>query len=134
MSVRTVTCNSTQPIRAARMPAQSLNFAIAPHWDDLRTDAPGDYGIFTSISGQAPNRIFNIEWRTQLSNRRGDANFEVRLYEGQTRFDIIYGTVAQYGTSASVGVQDSTGVNFTQFECNTGGLGIGVMLTFTLPP
>src|SRR5207247_1684330 len=41
---------------------------IFPFWDDLRTDGtsctPGPCGIFTSTSGSAPNRIFNIEWRT----------------------------------------------------------------------
>jgi hypothetical protein len=117
------------------LPAQSLSYAILPHWDDLRTDDTGNnYGIFTSLSGTAPNRIFNIEWLASLHNRRGDVNFQVRLYENQTRFDIIYGTMAGYGTGATVGVQHGPGLNYTQFECNTGGLGPGMMLTFVLPP
>ena len=55
----------------------------------------GTCGIFTSMTGTAPNRIFNIEWRTVLFRRRqpDGANYELRLYEGQTRFDVIYGTV-----------------------------------------
>ena len=44
---------------------------IAVLWDDLRTDDnsgctgyPGDTcGVYTSVSGTAPNRVFNIEWR-----------------------------------------------------------------------
>ena len=63
------------------------------------------FGIFTSISGTAPNRIFNIEWRAQYFPGSGNASFELRLYEGQTRFDIIYGTVDNGNTSATAGVQ-----------------------------
>ena len=35
----------------------------------------------------------------------GTANLELRLYEGQTRFDVIYGTVTNGNTSATAGVQ-----------------------------
>ena len=42
------------------------------------------FGIFTSVSGTAPNRIFNIEWRAQYFPGSGSANFELRLYEGQS--------------------------------------------------
>ena len=68
------------------------------------------FGIFTSISGTAPNRIFNIEWRAQYFPGSGSANFELRLYQGLSRFDVIYGTVSNSNTSATAGVQrdDST--------------------------
>ena len=64
---------------------------IFPLWEDMRTDAAlsgcsgfpgGTCGIFTSVSGVAPNRIFNIEWRTVLfGNNASRQNFEARLYE-----------------------------------------------------
>lgn len=119
----------------ACLPTSALDFAILGHWDDLRTDTAGS-GIFTSVSGSAPDRIFNIEWRTTYLSGAGNANFEIRLYEGQTRFDIIYGTVDQAGTSATVGVQRGTGTGglFTQYECNTGGLTSGLQLAFVLAP
>ena len=83
------------------------------------------FGIFTSISGTAPNRIFNIEWRAQYFPGTGTANFELRLYEGQTRFDIIYGTVNNGNTSATAGVQKND-TDFTQYFCNgTGGAATG---------
>ena len=42
----------------------------------------GGCGIFTSVSGTAPNRIFNIEWRAvYFADHNQTANFEVRLYE-----------------------------------------------------
>src|SRR5207248_4980534 len=99
------------------------------------TAFPGGCGIFTSVSGVAPNRIFNIEWRAVYFGNTAQAlNFEVRLYEGQSKFDLIYGAVDQTGTSATVGVQNTGGGQFTQFECNTGGLTSGLQLTFTQPP
>src|SRR5262249_3205310 len=89
---------------------------IFPYWDDLYLVNSG-FGIFTSISGTAPNRIFNIEWRAQYFPGSGSAGFELRLYEGQLRFDVIYGTVTNGNTSATAGVQrDNT--FFTQYFCN----------------
>jgi hypothetical protein len=95
------------------------NFTIYPYWDDLYLVNSG-FGIFTSISGTAPNRIFNIEWRAQYFPGSGSANFELRLYEGQSRFDVIYGTVTNGNTSATAGVQrDDT--TFVQYFCNGSG-------------
>ncbi len=100
---------------------KSTIFAL---WDDLRTDGSSSFGangIYTSVSGSAPNRIFNVEWRT---HRYGDAsrqyNFEIRLYENQQRFDIIYGRIDENGGGATVGVQkDST--SYTQYAANEAG-------------
>jgi hypothetical protein len=78
-------------------------------------------GIFTSISGTAPNRVFNIEWHAV--SREDDsltANFEVRLYENSPnkRFDVIYGLIQQRSANFdSAGVQGPTG-SFTQDFCN----------------
>ena len=101
-------------------------------WDDQRTDANpgcsaypgGTCGIYTSVSGIAPNRILNIEWRAVYNNNTSQhANHELRLYEGgQPRFDVIYCTVDQGNTSATAGVQrDNTFV--TQYFCNGSGGG-----------
>ena len=52
------------------------------------------------MSGTAPNRIFNIEWRTvYFAAPTTTANHELRLYEGQSRFDVIYGTLASGNTA-----------------------------------
>ncbi|HEY2800554.1 MAG TPA: dockerin type I domain-containing protein [Chthoniobacterales bacterium] len=111
------------------LPWASHNSTILPYWDDLKTDANpgcsaypgGTCGIYTSVSGTAPNRIFNIEWRAvYFSNTSQRANHELRLYEGQSRFDVIYGTVDQANSSATAGVQrdDST---FDQYFCSGSG-------------
>jgi hypothetical protein len=105
--------NSTLLTNACPLPSASFNMPIMPHWDDLRTDQVGTgctayggvgCGVFTSISGTAPNRIFNIEWRTvYFGANTTRANFELRLYEGKNRFDLVYGEVAQTGSSATTG-------------------------------
>jgi hypothetical protein len=108
---------------------------IMPHWDDLTTEGAGT-GIYTSVSGAAPNRIFNIEWRACLSHDADPCsaitvNFEVRLYEGQTRFDVIYGDVDGNGSSATIGTQACGGdTYYTQYSCATDSLDPGLMLTF----
>ena len=106
------------------LPWLTHNYTIYPYWDDLYLVNSG-FGIFTSISGTAPNRIFNIEWRAQYFPGSGSAGFELRLYEGQTRFDVIYGAVDNGNTSATAGVQKNDTV-FTQYFCNgTGGAATG---------
>src|SRR5438552_1487627 len=101
------------------LPWTAHNYTIFPYWDDLYLVNSG-FGIFTSISGTAPNRIFNIEWRSQYFPGSGTANLELRLYEGLTRFDVIYGTVTNSNTSATAGVQKND-TAFDQYFCNGAG-------------
>ncbi|HJR09156.1 MAG TPA: carboxypeptidase-like regulatory domain-containing protein [Pyrinomonadaceae bacterium] len=116
-------------------PLPQFGNAIIPFFSDLTIGGAGE-GVFTSTSGTAPNRIFNIEWRASaLGKPAGSLNFEIRLYEGQTRFDIVYGTVPGNGFDATTGVQrasapagDNAGT-FTQYQCRSGGLRNGQMLT-----
>jgi hypothetical protein len=123
------------------LPYGFFSNSILAYWDDVRTDQftacsafPGGCGIFTSVSGTAPNRIFNIEWRTVYYNNSSQrANFEMRLYEGQDRFDFIYGITDQGGGVATIGVQRDTGSQFTQYECDTAGsVTPGLRLTFQI--
>ena len=61
-------------------------------WEDMSTDIglsgcasfpATEHAVSSpSVSGSAPNRIFNIEWRTVLfADNSATQNFEVRLYE-----------------------------------------------------
>ena len=106
---------------------------IFPLWEDLRTDAAlsgcsgfpgGTCGVFTSVSGVAPNRIFNIEWRAVLFNNNASRhNFEVRLYENSVatnkRFDVIFGSIDTTGFNHPYvsGVEGASGF-LTQDFCN----------------
>jgi PKD repeat protein len=113
------------------LPAAGFNYAIFPFWSDLRTDLPGN-GVFTTLTGTAPNRIFGIEWRATVSSTLSNVDFEVLFYESQSRLDIVYGALDDSGTTATVGLQSGTGSSFTNFECNAGGLIAGLQLTYQL--
>ena len=49
------------------LPNSTYNNVIYGYWDDLILDCLSGWGcgIYTSIRGSAPDRIFNIEWRAQ---------------------------------------------------------------------
>jgi hypothetical protein len=116
------------------LPSARVIDLIAPYWDDLHDeDTANGQGVFTSVSGTAPNRIFNIEFRENFFGVAGPPilDFEVCLHEDTPNFEIIYGALnGNTGDSATVGAQRDTGSYFTQFECNTGGLVDGLQLNF----
>src|SRR5256886_3668620 len=69
---------------------QTFSYTIFPYWDDLYTarDDLGE-GIFTSVSGSASTRIFNIEWRAEHCRCNGCGirhRFDVRFYAGPRTF------------------------------------------------
>jgi hypothetical protein len=108
------------------------DFTIFGVWEDQRTDfglsgcasfPGGNCGIFTSVSGSAPNRIFNIEWRTVLfADNNATQNHEVRLYENDPnlKFEVIIGTLNPLNADQTwvSGVQGDSGAGFfTQDFC-----------------
>jgi hypothetical protein len=119
-------------VNSCPLPWTTHDYTIFPYWDDQRTDVVGGTGIFTSISGSPGSRIFNIEWRTSYFSGSGGANYELRLYEGQQRFDVIYGTVDQGNTSATAGVQKNNAA-FDQYFCNGSGGAASGGQSYTLP-
>jgi serine protease AprX len=135
---------SSPPWVPACLPLSGFNNTIFAFWKDLdlRATAWPLNGIFTSVTGTAPNRVFNIEWRACLFASGGCgggmANFEVRLFEGQDRFEIVYGDVFYNNWPALVGVQKGNGStgNFTQYACQARPFENGLKLNFNLqcPP
>ena len=107
------------------------DFTVFGLWQDLMTltTNPGcstwanGCGIFTTVEGTQPNRIFDIEWHAVLFFDTTQAvNFEVRLFEGDPnlKFEIVYGAVSPAGTSHPYvgGVQGNSGAGFfTQDFC-----------------
>jgi hypothetical protein len=111
---------------------------IFPFWDDLWTaDVANGEGVFTSTTGSSPNRQFHIEYRAVFFGTGGGVptvNFEVRLFEGSSSFDVIYTNPNSDprvgGNSATIGVQNADGTQFSQYACNTGALTQGSVLHF----
>src|SRR5207248_5550879 len=59
--------------------------------------------------------------------------FEIRLYEGQNRFDIVYGNPMSDRSRATIGIQKDTGSLYTQYICHMAGPTSGLQLTFVQP-
>lgn len=119
------------------LPAAGFTYSIFPYWTDLDTSGTASgQGIFTSVSGSAPNRIFNLEWRTQICCGNGAPTdiFEIRLYEGQRKFDILYGQLSFTGNYETTGVQKNT-ADYTQHQYNLPNMLFnGLNLSYSLRP
>ena len=122
------------------LPSTLWSRAILPYQDDLRTDANsgcsgfpgGNCGVFTSVTGTAPNRQFNIEWRAvHFADTTAAANFSVVLYESVTSFDVIYGATSDSGLDETSGVQAGPAGPATTFSCGTATLTNGLKVTYT---
>lgn len=117
------------------IPVASTSYVIAPYWTDQCTTSCwfttcSGCGIFTSTSGTAPHRIFNIEYRTVYAGSGAlgiPLNYEVRLFEGQVGFEVIYGLINPFTPSPprnlSVGVErDAGATHWSLYGCDgTGG-------------
>ena len=116
------------------LPWTAHDYTIFPLFQDLRTDATlsgcsaypgGTCGIYTSVSGTAPNRIFNIEWRAVLfGNNASRSNFELRISENTPSplCEIIYGEINGTGATQqwSAGVQANS-ICYVQDFCDPAG-------------
>lgn len=98
--------NNPQHNNSSTLPTTQFGPAIMAHWDDLVTTGAGE-GIFTSVTGSAPNRELHVEWRASLHPQTGTGpvNFEIRLREGSPRLSLVYGGVSNQGARATVGLQ-----------------------------
>jgi hypothetical protein len=141
--------NTTEYISTC-LPWAGHDFTIFPFWADLgtmqvssgtgcSTFPGGDCGISTLTTGTAPNRQFHIEFRvTMLTAGDNHYDYELRLFEGSSTFEIIYGTMfaAANGSQMQVaGVQGNSGSGFyTQDFClvSTGIPPQNVSRTYTL--
>src|SRR5436190_4243923 len=98
-------------------------------------------GVFTSVTGITPNRVFNIEYRTRIYGASSSSiNFEIRLHEeqgllGESFFDIFYDVMNETGgDGATVGVQTLVGTTrYTQYGGCVTGPTTGTRLHFGQP-
>jgi hypothetical protein len=128
---------SNQSFNVTCLPNAGFGYTIFAFWSDLFTlDGAAGQGVFTSVSGVAPNRVFNVEWRAKYCCDTGPPilRFEIRLFENSRRFDIVYGQTATVGERIAIGVQQAaTAPNacFTQYSCGQSNpVFPGLVLTF----
>jgi hypothetical protein len=115
------------------------------YWDDLdmRTTVTTGGGIYSEVTGTAPNRMWKIEWRAKIyvsSPVAGAANtnFAIYFFENSENFEYVYALTgagsAAGGASATVGVQAAnSGTNFTQHSSNAASLTAGLKLSAARP-
>jgi len=115
----------------ACLPTTNFNYAIIPHWDDQLLTGPGQ-GIYTTVAGSAPYRVFIVEWKGTYADGGGYLDYEVRLYENSPSglIHVIYGSLPEGGSGATVGLQRDSGSLYTQYECNSAVIAPGQRLTF----
>ena len=99
------------------LPIAGVGPTLIPYWDDLYKNATSF--IEYQTLGSAPSRILVVQYRAVafFSNRAALVNFQVQLWEtGEVVYS--YGTMADGGTGATIGLQVSTS-NCEQFSLNS---------------
>jgi hypothetical protein len=92
----------------------SYNKMILAYGAELQTSGVTDGGIYTLLSGSAPNRVFTVEWRAQgYSSPSGNpGNFQLKLYERNGNIEFFYGPASiirddgQYRYGAMIGIKN----------------------------
>jgi hypothetical protein len=115
------------------LPTDTLSYAIVPFWDDFSANPVPLIGVYTELIGTAPNRTFIVQWRMSNPSGPSSPDWELLLYEGQPRFDVVYGSVPGRGASATIGAQESTGGGgnrWVQWSCNQLSVQLGDRLAF----
>ena len=95
-------------------------------------------GIFTLVTGTAPNRQFHLNWHAVRSaDNTQTIDAEIRFTEGvSSSFKIYYNSTSfpENGRNEETGVQASSTGPATTFSCLTNAIGNGTTVTYTLVP
>ncbi|MBW8040713.1 MAG: HYR domain-containing protein [Planctomycetes bacterium] len=121
-------------IPASPFGIQSL---IAVYWDDLYPNYNGTDNVYVAIVGEAPNRIFVVQWEDVMhccSDSRGRVTCQAQLFEGSGDILLLYADPSlEAGSEATVGIQrdSSVGLNYL---CNEARLHPGLAVLFKYQP
>jgi hypothetical protein len=95
--------------------------AIYAFGDDLSTRA----GVCVASTGSSPGRQLVVTWEDAMFSvsMSGHLTFSVVLTETANTIDLLYETMTggseAEGDQATIGMEDSTGMSFTEFSCRT---------------
>lgn len=108
---------------------------LFPYWDDLDLRGAGN-GIFSEVTGMAPNRSWKLHWRGVLYDTSTAIDFAVFLHEGSNRFEFVYDNDADAdGSEATIGWQAADhGTAYVLHSANTATVTPGLQLAGTLTP
>ncbi|MER3544499.1 MAG: hypothetical protein C4311_07800 [Chloroflexota bacterium] len=132
------TTANTAYLNVCPLPSGMMGLMIVPFWDDLYP--PEGAGIFYSVTGSAPNRVFTVEWRNiphyEAAYTGTGVTFEVQLEEASGDIYFLYQDVdfgvptLNNGASASVGIQNGPAGYALQYSCNQPVLSAGRVVRF----
>lgn len=100
----------------------TYNPIIAPLWDDLGSSS---LAVMTyTTSGAAGSQVFTAQWADANWQVGGTAlaNFQVKIYEGSDKIELIYGVMpaAPYLPSASIGINCAPGGSGNYYSITPG--------------
>jgi len=114
----------------ACLPDRNLQYAVVAAQDDECTAGCGGgacatCGIFTAVTGSAPNRQFIMEWRTIRYATTETLNYEVIFTEGSNTVSVVYGAMTGNGDEEIAGIQQTAQSRWTIYACREGVLTAG---------
>lgn len=107
------------------LPTAGFDHTVFAFWDDLTTSTAGD-GVFTSTTGTAPNRFFNVEWRAHVKSSGKPVNFEIRIPENLfDHIEVVFGqnVTPDVSSTMTIGVQKDS-VSGSNLRCNSAPFGV----------
>jgi len=116
-------------------PSYYVQRFIAVYWDDLHPDPNGDDNVYVAVVGNAPNRIFVVQWENVRHFGSQDrVTCQAQLFEGSNDILLLYADPSlEAGFSATVGIQRDRkcGLNYM---CNQVELHPGLAVLFKYQP
>ena len=118
-------------------PVRNMGDMIAPFWDDLDLTSFGF--LEYDVVGEAPNRIFVLEWDNipRFGEPDDRVTFAVQLFEGSQDILFLYEDVTMLegnnGSSATIGIQSEAQGLALQFGCNQPVVANASRIRFTEP-
>ncbi|GHF77394.1 S8 family serine peptidase [Streptomyces filamentosus] len=139
-TVKGVLAFGTPSITSANVSLPSTgvpNGVLYPFWDNLQIDTgSSDSGVYWAIRGTAPHRSVVVEWRDLqfISAAAQRISFSAVIGEDGTVSyhykDIDSGTY-ENGSSATIGVEDHTGMDALQYSFNQPAVANGLSVSFS---
>ena len=111
------------------LPAAGIGPVLLPFWDDLFKNNTTSFVEYQTL-GTAPARVLVVQYRAMgfFSDRTLLVNFQVQLWEtGEVVYS--YGSMANSGTGATVGIQVST-ADCEQYSLNTAAVPTGTTILY----
>lgn len=116
------------------LPEDDFGPTVFGYFGDILLEDAGD-GVFSAVTGAAPNRQFILEWRGHyFEDDELPLNFEIIFYESSDTITVIYATSSETPSMFMVGVQEAFDGRLTQWDCGDPLADVdGVRLDFGLP-